>query len=200
MNSRKRDWTLLAGCEGLRHQRHRPGAPVERGSVSDRRAHQDHAHLADEPAGAKGAVRKRARSFVSRADGMGGHRAGEQASALAVVAIKQFTLDTFPSGSSSRSNPKPRPPTSDSDSAPSADYRIVAEPFEHAVLGGMGTTLTLTDQLAAGYVSSTSAMSRVRFRRRRVAPGSRMGTRSRRTWTAAVAPATCRSTSTRSAM
>ena len=29
------------------------------------------------------------------ADGMGGHRAGEQASALAVVAIEQFTLNTF---------------------------------------------------------------------------------------------------------
>ena len=26
---------------------------------------------------------------------MGGHRAGEQASALAVVAIEQFTLNTF---------------------------------------------------------------------------------------------------------
>src|SRR4029078_8052746 len=29
------------------------------------------------------------------ADGMGGHRAGELASALAVVAIEQFTLNTF---------------------------------------------------------------------------------------------------------
>src|SRR4029450_13347458 len=29
------------------------------------------------------------------ADGMGGHRAGEQASALAVAAIEQFTLNTF---------------------------------------------------------------------------------------------------------
>ena len=29
------------------------------------------------------------------ADGMGGHLAGEQASALAVVAIEQFTLNTF---------------------------------------------------------------------------------------------------------
>ena len=29
------------------------------------------------------------------ADGMGGHRAGEQASALAVVAIEQFALNTF---------------------------------------------------------------------------------------------------------
>src|SRR5438552_3319168 len=29
------------------------------------------------------------------ADGMGGHRAGERASALAVVAIEQFTLNTF---------------------------------------------------------------------------------------------------------
>ena len=29
------------------------------------------------------------------ADGMGGHHAGEQASALAVVAIEQFTLNTF---------------------------------------------------------------------------------------------------------
>jgi len=29
------------------------------------------------------------------ADGMGGHRTGEAASALAVVAIEQFTLNTF---------------------------------------------------------------------------------------------------------
>src|SRR5918999_2882645 len=29
------------------------------------------------------------------ADGMGGHRAGERASALAVVAIEQFTLNSF---------------------------------------------------------------------------------------------------------
>src|SRR5436190_14318904 len=29
------------------------------------------------------------------ADGMGGHSAGEQASALAVLAIEQFTLNTF---------------------------------------------------------------------------------------------------------
>src|SRR5688500_10402755 len=29
------------------------------------------------------------------ADGMGGHLAGEQASALAVIAIEQFTLNTF---------------------------------------------------------------------------------------------------------
>ena len=29
------------------------------------------------------------------ADGMGGHRAGERASALAVVAIEHFTLNTF---------------------------------------------------------------------------------------------------------
>src|SRR3954468_4995791 len=29
------------------------------------------------------------------ADGMGGHQAGEQASALAVVAIEQFALNTF---------------------------------------------------------------------------------------------------------
>src|SRR5678816_1013534 len=29
------------------------------------------------------------------ADGMGGHRAGERASALAVAAIEQFTLDSF---------------------------------------------------------------------------------------------------------
>jgi serine/threonine protein phosphatase PrpC len=29
------------------------------------------------------------------ADGMGGHHAGERASALAVVAVEQFTLNTF---------------------------------------------------------------------------------------------------------
>src|SRR5215213_8754802 len=29
------------------------------------------------------------------ADGMGGHRAGERASAIAVAAIEQFTLNTF---------------------------------------------------------------------------------------------------------
>ena len=41
------------------------------------------------------------------ADGMGGHRAGERASALAVAAIEQFTLDSL-DGFSGRTGPKRR--------------------------------------------------------------------------------------------
>jgi serine/threonine protein phosphatase PrpC len=81
------------------------------------------------------------------ADGMGGHRAGEQASALAVVAIEQFTLNTFkwffhPDGPEAQ-----RVLTQFQAALRQADARILEEAAEHPELSGMGTTVTLAYHL-----------------------------------------------------
>ena len=81
------------------------------------------------------------------ADGMGGHAAGEQASALAVAAIEQFTLNRLkwflhPEG------PDAQRVLSDFQAAlRQADTRIIEEQEQHPELKGMGTTLTLAYQL-----------------------------------------------------
>ena len=81
------------------------------------------------------------------ADGMGGHRAGEQASALAVVAIEQFTLNTFKWFFQS-DKPEAQTALKQFQTAlHQADYRIVEESSEHVELSGMGTTLTLAYHL-----------------------------------------------------
>jgi protein phosphatase len=76
------------------------------------------------------------------ADGMGGHRAGEHASALAVTLIEQFALNTFRWF---------MPLTADADevvtdfqeAVEQADATIVEAATTRAELRGMGTTLTL---------------------------------------------------------
>jgi serine/threonine protein phosphatase PrpC len=81
------------------------------------------------------------------ADGMGGHAAGEQASALAVAAIEQFTLNRLkwflhPEG------PDAQRVLADFQTAlRQADTRIIEEQEQHPELKGMGTTLTLAYQL-----------------------------------------------------
>jgi PPM family protein phosphatase len=81
------------------------------------------------------------------ADGMGGHRAGEQASALAVVAIEQFTLNTFKWFFHS-DKPEAQTALKQFQTAlHQADYRILEESLEHPELSGMGTTLTLAYHL-----------------------------------------------------
>jgi serine/threonine protein phosphatase PrpC len=81
------------------------------------------------------------------ADGMGGHRAGEQASALAVVAIEQFALNTFKWFFHS-DKPEAQTALKQFQTAlHQADYRVVEESLEHAELSGMGTTLTLAYHL-----------------------------------------------------
>jgi protein phosphatase len=83
------------------------------------------------------------------ADGMGGHRAGEQASALAVVAIEQFTLNTFKWFFHSDKPEAQRALRQFETALHQADYRIIEESLEHPELRGMGTTLTLAYHLDA---------------------------------------------------
>jgi PPM family protein phosphatase len=83
------------------------------------------------------------------ADGMGGHRAGEQASALAVVAIEQFTLNTFKWFFDSNGPEAQRVLTQFQTALRQADARILEEAAEHPELGGMGTTVTMAFQLDA---------------------------------------------------
>ena len=81
------------------------------------------------------------------ADGMGGARAGERASALAVAAIEQFTLNTFkwffgPDGAEAQKVLREF-----QTALRQADARILNEAAEHPELSGMGTTLTMAFQL-----------------------------------------------------
>lgn len=81
------------------------------------------------------------------ADGMGGHAAGEKASALAVAAIEQFTLNQLkwffrPDG------PDAQRVLGDFQAAlQQADSRIIEAQAENPQLKGMGTTLTMAYQL-----------------------------------------------------
>src|SRR6476659_4827688 len=83
------------------------------------------------------------------ADGMGGHRAGELASALAVVAIEQFTLNTFKWFFDANGAEAQRVLTQFQTALRQADARILEESTAHPELRGMGTTLTMAFQLDA---------------------------------------------------
>src|SRR5262249_52596502 len=65
------------------------------------------------------------------ADGMGGHRAGEIASALTVTTIEQFMLDVFRRAEDFQTALK------------QAHARILEETASHPEVAGMGTTLTM---------------------------------------------------------
>jgi protein phosphatase len=95
------------------------------------------------------------------ADGMGGHRAGEQASALAVVAIEQFTLNTFKWFFHSDAPDAQRVLTQFQTALREADARILDESIEHPELTGMGTTVTmayhLDSQLCVVHVGDSRA-------------------------------------------
>ena len=81
------------------------------------------------------------------ADGMGGHLAGEQASALAVVAIEQFTLNTFKWFLDANGSEAQKVLTQFQIALRQADARIVEEGTEHPELHGMGTTVTMAFHL-----------------------------------------------------
>jgi len=83
------------------------------------------------------------------ADGMGGHSAGEQASALAVVAIEQFTLNTFQWFFHSDKPEAQTALTQLQTALHHADDRVLEESSGHPELSGMGTTLTLAYHLDA---------------------------------------------------
>jgi protein phosphatase len=83
------------------------------------------------------------------ADGMGGHRAGERASALAVVAIEQFTLNTFKWFFGSSDTEAQKVLAQFQSAFCQADARILEESAEHPELSGMGTTVTMAFHLGA---------------------------------------------------
>jgi serine/threonine protein phosphatase PrpC len=83
------------------------------------------------------------------ADGMGGHLAGERASALAVVAIEQFTLNTFKWFFGSNSLEAQRALEQFQSALGQADARILDESTGHPELSGMGTTVTMAFHLGA---------------------------------------------------
>jgi serine/threonine protein phosphatase PrpC len=81
------------------------------------------------------------------ADGMGGHKAGERASAIAVAAIEQFTLNTFRWFFASDSPGAQKVLAQFQSALSQADARILEEAAENPELQGMGTTLTMAFQL-----------------------------------------------------
>ena len=83
------------------------------------------------------------------ADGMGGHRAGERASALAVVAIEQFTLNTFKWFLGADRAEAQKVLAQFQSALSQADVRILEEAVEHPELSGMGTTVTMAFHLGA---------------------------------------------------
>ena len=95
------------------------------------------------------------------ADGRGGHRAGEQASALAVVAIEEFTLNTFKWFFHSNGPEAQRVLGQFQTALRQADARIFEESADHPELSGMGTTVTmayhLDSQLCVVHVGDSRA-------------------------------------------
>lgn len=81
------------------------------------------------------------------ADGMGGHRAGERASAIAVAAIEQFTLNTFRWFFASDSPGAQKVLAQFQAALSQADAKITDEAAGNPELQGMGTTLTMAFQL-----------------------------------------------------
>jgi serine/threonine protein phosphatase PrpC len=81
------------------------------------------------------------------ADGMGGHRAGERASGLAVAAIEQFTLNSFKWFFGSDGTEAKRVLAHFQAAFIDADARIAEEAADHPELRGMGTTVTMAFHL-----------------------------------------------------
>src|SRR5262245_447559 len=95
------------------------------------------------------------------ADGMGGHRAGERASALAIVAIEQFTLNAFQWFFHPNEAEAQKVLKEFQAALHQADQRILKEAAEHPELHGMGTTVTLAyhlgEQLCVVHVGDSRA-------------------------------------------
>jgi protein phosphatase len=81
------------------------------------------------------------------ADGMGGHRAGERASTIAVAAIEQFTLNTFRWFFAADSPGAQKVLAQFQTALSQADAKIQEEAADNPALAGMGTTLTMAFQL-----------------------------------------------------
>ena len=83
------------------------------------------------------------------ADGMGGHQAGERASAIAVAAIEHFTLNTMRWFITPDDAGAQKVLAQFQAALQQADARIAEEASEHPELKGMGTTVTMAFQLGA---------------------------------------------------
>ena len=83
------------------------------------------------------------------ADGMEGHQGGEYASALAVLAIEQFTLNTLRWFFESNRQEAQRVLAAFQTAIRDADVRVREEAADHAELKGMGTTVTMAYHLDA---------------------------------------------------
>jgi PPM family protein phosphatase len=83
------------------------------------------------------------------ADGMGGARAGERASALAVAAIEQFTLNTFKWFFGADRAEAERALRAFETALRQADAHILNEVADHPELSGMGTTVTMAFHIGA---------------------------------------------------
>lgn len=83
------------------------------------------------------------------ADGMGGHRAGERASTLAVMAIEHFTLNSFKWFFGTDSSEAKKVLGQFQTALTEADAAIVGEAAHKPELRGMGTTVTMAFQVGA---------------------------------------------------
>ena len=81
------------------------------------------------------------------ADGMGGHRAGERASAHAVTAIEYFTLNSFKWFFGTDSTEAKKVLAQFQTALTQADAAIVEEAADKPELRGMGTTVTMAFQV-----------------------------------------------------
>jgi protein phosphatase len=81
------------------------------------------------------------------ADGMGGHAAGEHASALAIDSVESFVLETFKWFAECRSREQDRVLADFQSALGQANARVLAEAQAHPQWHGMGTTMTLAYSL-----------------------------------------------------
>ncbi len=81
------------------------------------------------------------------ADGMGGHAAGEQASAMAIDSVETFILGTFKWFAQFKGPEQDQVLADFQRALGQANARLLAEAAQHPELYGMGTTLTLAYSL-----------------------------------------------------
>ena len=100
------------------------------------------------------------------ADGMGGHNAGERASAIAVAAIEHFTLNTFRWFFNADDGGAQKVLEQFQTAVKGADSQILEEAAEHPELKGMGTTVTMAFHLGTQVCLVHAGDSRAYLHRR----------------------------------